>query len=57
MGKENKEYKFLISFKPKEGWVDDIFLGNLLGELLMKVQSESNAFEFEIKKVEDLEHK
>jgi hypothetical protein len=47
-----KEYKFIVTFKPKENWVDDIFLGNLLGELLFKLQSESNAFTVEIKKVE-----
>ena len=47
-----KEYKFIVTFKPKENWVDDIFLGNLLAELLFKLQSESNAFPVEIKKVE-----
>jgi hypothetical protein len=47
-----KEYKFIVTFKPKENWVDDIFLGNLLAELLFKLQSESNAFTVEIKKVE-----
>jgi len=47
-----KEYKFLVIFKPKESWVDDIFLGNLLGEILLRYQNESNAFTVEIKKIE-----
>lgn len=42
-----------MNFKAKEGWVDDIFLGNLLAEVLGSVQKSTNAFEFEIRNLQE----
>jgi hypothetical protein len=42
-----------VSFKAKESWVDEIFLGNLLAEVLGNVAKSTNAFEFDVKKIGD----
>ncbi|MDG6934606.1 MAG: hypothetical protein JRN68_07885 [Nitrososphaerota archaeon] len=47
-----RSFRFQVNFKAKEGWVDDIFLGNLLAEVLGSVQKSTNAFDFEIKNLQ-----
>src|SRR5579883_220706 len=47
-----KIFSFRVSFKAKESWVDEIFLGNLLAEVLGNVAKSTNAFEFDVKKIE-----
>jgi len=46
-----KIFSFRVSFKAKESWVDEIFLGNLLAEVLGNVAKSTNAFEFDVKKI------
>jgi hypothetical protein len=46
-------YKYVVTFKPKAGWVDNIYLGNMLGELLSNLASQSDAFEFEVQYQEE----
>ncbi|MEM3637160.1 MAG: hypothetical protein QXE12_00510 [Conexivisphaerales archaeon] len=44
-----KIFSFRVNFRPKESWVDEIFLGNLLAEVLGNVAKSTNAFEFDVK--------
>jgi len=46
-------YKYVVTFKPKAGWVDNIYLGNMLGELLSNMANQSDAFEFEVQYQEE----
>ncbi len=45
---EEKAVKFLVIFKPKASWVDDIYLGNMLVEALGQISSMTGAFDFEV---------
>lgn len=44
-----KIFSFRVNFRPKESWVDEIFLGNLLAEVLGNVAKSTNAFDFDVK--------
>ncbi|MEM0075947.1 MAG: hypothetical protein QXG05_04580 [Nitrososphaerota archaeon] len=44
-----KNYEFTVTFTAKEGWVDEIFLGNMLAEMLGSMAKSTNAFSFDIK--------
>ncbi len=46
-------YKYVVTFKPKASWVDNIYLGNMLGELLSNLATQSDAFEFEVQYQEE----
>lgn len=43
-----EEVSFKVKFKPKQSWVDKIYLGNLLVEMLGIVSKQTSAFEFEV---------
>jgi len=45
-----QEITFRVKFKPKAGWVDQIYLGNVLAEALATLSKQTNAFEFELEK-------
>jgi hypothetical protein len=46
-------YKYLVTFKPKAGWVDNIYLGNMIGELLSNLANQTDAFEFEVQYMDE----
>lgn len=46
-------YKYIVTFKPKASWVDNIYLGNMVGELLSNLASQTDAFEFEVQYIEE----
>lgn|GEM_PF-708545 len=48
----SKVYRYSVTFKPKAGWVDNIYLGNLLGEVLSTLANQTDAFEFELQYLE-----
>ncbi len=48
-----KEYEFIVKFKPKVSWADDIFLGNLLAEALGNIARNTGYFDFEVRKLEE----
>lgn len=50
-----KIFSFRVNFRPKESWVDEIFLGNLLAEVLGNVAKSTNAFDFDVKNLSDEE--
>lgn len=52
MTKEDKSYRFLVVFRPKTSWVDEVYLGNLLVEVLGQVANMTGAFEFDVIKAE-----
>ncbi len=43
---------FRVKFKPKFGWVDQIYLGNILTESLGAVSRQTESFEFEIERMD-----
>ena len=43
---------FRVKFKPKFGWVDHIYLGNILTESLGAVSRQTGSFEFEIQRID-----
>jgi hypothetical protein len=43
---------FRVKFKPKFGWVDQIYLGNILTESLGAVSRQSGSFDFEIERID-----
>jgi hypothetical protein len=45
-----QEITFRVKFKPKAGWVDQIYLGNVLAEALSTLSKQTNFFEFELEK-------
>jgi hypothetical protein len=47
-GVSERTFSFQVNFRPKESWVDEIFLGNLLAEVLGNVAKSTNAFEFDV---------
>jgi hypothetical protein len=49
----SKTYKYSVTFTPKASWVDNIYLGNMLGELLSTLANQTDAFEFEVQYVEE----
>ena len=53
MSKEPGTYKFVVIFKPKKSWADDVYLGNMLIEVLGQVASMTGAFEFDVRKAEE----
>ncbi|MGQ9468730.1 MAG: hypothetical protein ACUVTD_02730 [Nitrososphaerales archaeon] len=44
----NQEISFKIKFKPKLSWVDKVYLGNMLIEVLGTVSKATSAFDFEV---------
>jgi len=47
----SQEIDFELKVQPKAGWVDAIWVGNILGEFLSQVRKETNgAFEFDLVK-------
>jgi len=46
-------YKYMITFKPKASWVDNIYLGNMVGELLSNLANQTEAFEFEVQYLDE----
>lgn len=48
-----QEITFRVKFKPKFGWVDQIFLGNVLAEALATVSKQTGSFEFEVEREKD----
>jgi hypothetical protein len=49
---EEKSYRFVVEFRPKANWVDDVFLGNLLTEALGSLARSTGAFDFDVRKEE-----
>ena len=47
-----QEITFRVKFKPKAGWVDQIYLGNVLTESLGAVSRQTGSFEFEIERID-----
>ena len=45
-----QEITFRVRFKPKFGWVDQIYLGNVLTEALASISKQAKSFDFEIEK-------
>ena len=45
-----QDITFRIKFKPKAGWVDQIYLGNVLAEALTSLSKQTNSFEFELER-------
>ncbi len=45
-----QEITFRVKFKPKAGWVDQIYLGNVLAETLATLSKQTNSFEFELER-------
>jgi hypothetical protein len=43
----------MITFKPKANWVDNIYLGNMVGELLSNLANQTEAFEFEVQYLDE----
>jgi len=43
-----QEVSFKVKFKPKLSWVDKVYLGNMLIELLGTVSKATSAFDFEV---------
>ncbi len=50
---EEKVYRFVVIFKPKVKWADEVFLGNLLIEALATLSRGTGYFDFEVKKGEE----
>ncbi|MEM3078575.1 MAG: hypothetical protein QXR38_03670 [Nitrososphaerales archaeon] len=46
--KLEQEVSFKVKFKPKLSWVDKVYLGNMLIELLGTVSKATSAFDFEV---------
>ncbi len=46
-------YKYVVTFRPKASWVDNIYLGNMIGELLSNLANQTDAFEFEVQYIEE----
>jgi hypothetical protein len=46
-------YKYTVTFRPKAGWVDNIYLGNMIGELLSNLANQTDAFEFEVQYMDE----
>lgn len=47
-----RDIVFRVKFKPKFGWVDQIYLGNILTESLGAVSRQSGSFDFEIERID-----
>ncbi|MEM1525296.1 MAG: hypothetical protein QW372_07310 [Nitrososphaerales archaeon] len=41
---------FKVTFIPKASWVDEIYLGNMLIEILAALRDRQNVFDFEVTK-------
>lgn len=52
MSEGSGNYKFLVVFRPKASWADDVFFGNMLVEVLGQVASMTGAFDFDIRKTD-----
>ncbi|MBI4258828.1 MAG: hypothetical protein HY619_07720 [Thaumarchaeota archaeon] len=46
--KENSKIEFKLVFSPKASWVDAIYLGNLLTEMIASWKEKSQSFDFEV---------
>lgn len=46
-------YRYVVTFKPKASWVDNIYLGNMIGELLSNLANQTEAFEFEVQYMDE----
>ena len=55
MNEDSKDYRFIVIFRPKKSWADDIYFGNMLIEVLGQVASMTGAFDFDVKKIGDEE--
>ncbi|MCS7116793.1 MAG: hypothetical protein NZ896_04905 [Nitrososphaerales archaeon] len=44
------KFVFKVTFIPKASWVDDIYLGNMLIEVLAAIRDRQNVFDFEVSK-------
>ncbi|MDG6929001.1 MAG: hypothetical protein JRN29_03000 [Nitrososphaerota archaeon] len=47
----DKNFEFAVKFTTTASWVDEIFLGNMLAEVLGSVAKSMNAFAFDVKYV------
>ncbi|MBI2185152.1 MAG: hypothetical protein HYU39_09365 [Thaumarchaeota archaeon] len=45
---ESRKIEFKLTFSPKASWVDAIYLGNLLTEMLGSWREKSQVFDFEL---------
>ncbi len=46
--KLSQEIAFKVKFKPKSAWVDKVYLGNMLIEVLGIMAKSTSAFDFEV---------
>ena len=49
----SEEVSFKIRFKPRSGWVDKTYLGNMLLEVLGAMSRTTGAFDFEVEALKD----
>jgi hypothetical protein len=47
-----QEISFKVKFKPRLSWVDKVYLGNMLIEVLGTVSKATSAFDFEVESSE-----
>ncbi len=47
-----QEISFKIKFKPKSSWVDKVYLGNMLIEVLGVIAKSTSAFDFEVEMID-----
>lgn len=47
-----QEISFKVRFKPRSSWVDKVYLGNMLIEILGTVSKATSAFDFEVETLE-----
>ncbi len=45
---EQEKIEFKVSFSPKASWVDNIYLGNLLTEMLGALKQKYQLFDFDV---------
>jgi len=43
---------FRVSFEPRESWVDETYLANVLGEALRVMTRKTQAFDFHVEKIQ-----
>lgn len=48
-----EEVSFKITFKPRLGWVDQTYLGNMLMEVLGVMSRTTGGFDFEIEAIKE----
>ena len=48
-----EEVSFKIRFKPRQSWVDQTYLGNMLLEVLGAMSSTTGGFDFEVEALKE----